>query len=65
MQIVRLEGETDFDGWRAAARRLRLAEVTPEQVVWTVGGLELPTRGRVLLGGAPVTGGDRHRHRAG
>ena len=30
-----------------------------------VGGLELPTRGRVLLGGAPVTGDDRHRHTVG
>ncbi len=34
---VRLGYETDFEGWRAAARALRLAEVAPEQVLWTVG----------------------------
>lgn len=55
MQIVRLEGETDFDGWRAAARRLRLAEVTPEQVVWTVGGLELPMPPAAAGPGAPFS----------
>ena len=32
-----LAGETDFDGWRAAARRLRLAGVAPEAVNWRVG----------------------------
>jgi NitT/TauT family transport system ATP-binding protein len=30
-----------------------------------IGGLETPTRGRVLLGGEPVAGTDRHRHRVG
>jgi NitT/TauT family transport system ATP-binding protein len=30
-----------------------------------IGGLETPTRGRVLLGGEPVAGSDRHRHRVG
>jgi ABC-type Fe3+/spermidine/putrescine transport system ATPase subunit len=30
-----------------------------------IGGLELPTRGRVLLGGAPVVGHDRHGHTVG
>jgi len=38
MQVVRLAHETDFDGWRAAARRLREARVTPEAVLWTVDG---------------------------
>jgi ABC-type nitrate/sulfonate/bicarbonate transport system ATPase subunit len=30
-----------------------------------IGGLEMPTRGRVLLGGEPVAGSDRHHHRVG
>jgi NitT/TauT family transport system ATP-binding protein len=30
-----------------------------------IGGLETPTRGRVLLGGEPVAGSERHRHRVG
>ena len=30
-----------------------------------LGGLEMPTRGRVLLGGEPVAGDDRHRHTVG
>ena len=34
---VRLGAEIDFDGWRDAARRLRLAGVPPPQVVWRVG----------------------------
>jgi DNA polymerase len=41
MQLVRLESETDFDGWRAAARRLRLAKVAPDHVIWSVGGLDI------------------------
>jgi DNA polymerase len=35
MHVVRLDSETDFDGWRRAARRLRAAHVPPEAVVWT------------------------------
>jgi uracil-DNA glycosylase len=35
MQAVRLPSETDFDAWRAAARRLRLLGVPPEQVFWS------------------------------
>lgn len=38
MQVVRLASETDFDGWRAAARRLRTAGTPPEAVLWTVDG---------------------------
>src|SRR5215813_13972537 len=30
-----------------------------------IGGLEAPTRGRVLLGGEPVAGDDRHRRTVG
>lgn len=34
---VSLASEIDFEGWRAAARRLRAAEVPPDAVTWTVG----------------------------
>ncbi|HRD45361.1 MAG TPA: UdgX family uracil-DNA binding protein [Caulobacter sp.] len=46
LQVVRLASETDFAGWRAAARRLRRAGTPPEAVRWTVAADE------VLLGGA-------------
>jgi DNA polymerase len=36
MPIVRLASETDFDGWRAAARALRVRDVRPGDVLWTV-----------------------------
>jgi probable DNA metabolism protein len=38
MPTVRLDGETDFDGWRLAARRLRAAGVAPEAVTWSTEG---------------------------
>ena len=38
MQVVRLEHETDFAGWREAARSLRLRGVPPEAALWTVAG---------------------------
>jgi DNA polymerase len=38
MPTVLLSGETDFDGWRAAARRLRGAGVPPEAVTWSTQG---------------------------
>jgi DNA polymerase len=34
---VELASEIDFDGWRAAARRLRLAGAQPQTVNWRVG----------------------------
>ncbi len=34
---VHLESETDFEGWRRAARSLRLNEVPPDAVVWRIG----------------------------
>lgn len=34
---VELSSESDFDGWRAEARRLLLSDVPPEAVVWSVG----------------------------
>ena len=37
MRTVRLAGETDLAGWRAAARALRLEGVAPEAVTWRVG----------------------------
>jgi DNA polymerase len=37
MVEVVLPGETDFDAWRAAARRLRLAGIEPARVHWRVG----------------------------
>ena len=45
MRVVRLASETDFEGWRAAARSLRAADAAPEDVLWTV-------EGRELFGGA-------------
>ncbi len=38
MPTIRLEHETDFDGWRAAARRLRGAGIAPREVTWSTGG---------------------------
>jgi hypothetical protein len=32
MNVIRLAGETDFTGWRNAARRLVAARVPPEDV---------------------------------
>ncbi len=37
MFAARLASDTDFDGWRTAARALRLADVAPDQVVWRAG----------------------------
>ncbi|MDZ4054919.1 MAG: TIGR03915 family putative DNA repair protein, partial [Phenylobacterium sp.] len=38
MRVVRLASETDFDGWRAAARALRPEAAAPADVLWTVDG---------------------------
>jgi uracil-DNA glycosylase len=38
MRVVRLGGEIDFAGWRAAARTLRAEGVAPDQAIWTVDG---------------------------
>jgi DNA polymerase len=37
MNVVRLANETDFRGWRAAARALLAAAVPPEEIEWVVG----------------------------
>jgi len=38
MHTITLESETDFDGWRKAARRLALNDVRPSDVTWRVQG---------------------------
>ncbi|HEX3864565.1 MAG TPA: UdgX family uracil-DNA binding protein [Stellaceae bacterium] len=38
MNVITLDNETDFDGWRKAARALVLHEVKPADVTWTVRG---------------------------
>ncbi|HZZ34521.1 MAG TPA: UdgX family uracil-DNA binding protein [Caulobacteraceae bacterium] len=37
MRLIRLASETDFAGWRRAARALRLEGVAPAEARWTVG----------------------------
>jgi uracil-DNA glycosylase len=36
MHFIALNGETDFDGWRKAARALALSDVKPSDVSWRV-----------------------------
>ena len=38
MQYIALASETDFNGWRQAARDLMLRGVHPADVVWSVHG---------------------------
>jgi DNA polymerase len=38
MQVVRLAHETDFAGWREAARGLRVRKAAPESIIWTIDG---------------------------
>ncbi|WP_291845396.1 UdgX family uracil-DNA binding protein [Bradyrhizobium sp.] len=38
MHHIPLDGETDFDGWRLAARALALNDVKPSDVTWSVAG---------------------------
>jgi uracil-DNA glycosylase len=40
MHHITLDGETDFDGWRKAARKLVLNHIEPADVVWSVQGGE-------------------------
>jgi DNA polymerase len=42
MPTIALKNETDWDGWRQAARRLVLAGIEPEAVTWSVGGSTEP-----------------------
>jgi DNA polymerase len=41
MRIVQLACETDFDGWRRAARRLRQEGVPPAEIAWRAGAEDL------------------------
>ena len=36
MHLITLDHETDFDGWRQAARTLILNDVSPSEVAWRV-----------------------------
>ena len=38
MHFITLDSETDFDGWRNAARRLVLSDVSPTDITWRVQG---------------------------
>jgi uracil-DNA glycosylase len=38
MHVITLDSETDFDGWRKAARTLALSGIIPREVTWTVRG---------------------------
>ncbi|WP_300574286.1 UdgX family uracil-DNA binding protein [Phenylobacterium sp.] len=62
MRVVRLASETDFDGWRAAARALRAEAAAPAEVLWTVDGgqaslfpVEAPQTPAGKLGGFKVS----------
>ncbi len=53
MPTIRLASETDFAGWRDAARRLRAEAVAPEEALWTVDG-----SGDLFGEAAPAPGAD-------
>jgi len=36
MKYIAIEHETDFEGWRVAARALALNNIAPDDVIWTV-----------------------------
>ena len=42
MHTITLDGETDFDGWRKAARLLAMNSVAPADVTWIVAGSDEP-----------------------
>src|SRR5579864_1024844 len=50
MHLITLDSETDFDGWRMAARALVLNGVTPLEVNWTIrnGTCDLPPTASLL-----------------
>ena len=56
MRTVSLAHDEDFDGWRAAARSLALAQVPPEEVLWKVGDVAQDLFGEdaALPAGEPV-----------
>ena len=54
-RLITLADDTDFDGWRKAARSLALARVEPEAVTWQVGGHQERLLGQPLEEPAPAT----------
>ena len=40
MHLITLDSETDFEGWRKAARALALNDIRPAEVRWKIGGDE-------------------------
>ena len=40
MHSIVLESDTDFEGWRKAARKLAINDIAPTDVTWTVAGAE-------------------------
>jgi probable DNA metabolism protein len=40
MHLISLDSETDFEGWRKAARRLALNDIAPTEVTWSVKGYD-------------------------
>jgi probable DNA metabolism protein len=55
MEVIRLASETDFIGWRRAARALRTRQVAPDDTLWTVDGSGGDLFGEA--GPAPSAGG--------
>ena len=51
MHFIALDNETDFEGWRKAARALALNDVKPADATWTVQGNE---RACALLGAMTI-----------
>ncbi len=51
-ETVALASETDFAGWRVAARRLALSNIPPERVHWVVDGAEPTAQALPPAGGA-------------
>ncbi len=54
MRHITLQGETDFAGWRAAARALAIAGVRPEEVRWRVDAHARPVDHAPAAGGFSV-----------
>lgn len=53
LQTVRLATQTDFPGWRDAARRLATNGIPPADIVWTIGETDLFTNDSPLPAVAP------------
>lgn len=56
MHAVALSRDDDFDGWRAAARRLALAAVPPGEIAWCVGDQPSDLFGTDAVIPAPLSG---------